>query len=103
MLMLITMVSRFIPLCWAGSFPSYRLLTKFTFFCSLDHHNQHHSHAKKATAEVAGSSKHFHALMRRVNDEMMVLGFLAFVVWSVNQGVILLNNKSVDLIPLINQ
>jgi len=45
----------------------------------------HSHHGGKASAHVKGGSHHRLDLLTRVNGEFMVLGFLAFVVWTLNQ------------------
>jgi len=35
---------------------------------------------------IRGAHEHFHALLERINGEFMVLGFLAFCVWSASQA-----------------
>lgn len=49
-------------------------------------HNHAHHRKDGKTDKVLGADAHFHALIHRVNAELMVLGFLAFCVWSFNQA-----------------
>ena len=41
---------------------------------------------EEVSASVSGGNMHFHALMTRINGEFMVLGFLAFFVWCLDQA-----------------
>jgi hypothetical protein len=45
-----------------------------------------HSHADDIDVTVKGGNAHLMALLDRVSGEFMVLGFLAFCVWSCNQN-----------------
>ena len=48
-------------------------------------HDDSHSHGVDS-GHVMGAQAHFEGLLNRVNGEFMVLGFLAFCVWSFNQA-----------------
>ena len=44
------------------------------------------SHEQDATHLVFGATSHFDHLIERANAEFMVLGFLAFLIWSIQQA-----------------
>jgi len=45
-----------------------------------------HSKPSYEKAEITGANSHFEALLTRISGEFMVLGFLAFCVWVMNQS-----------------